>query len=73
MTEQEKLAALEELMELDAGTLSADDTLSDYPEWDSITALSFISYMDEHFHKTITGTEIKAFTKVSDVLAVMEP
>ena len=72
MTEQEKLAALEDIMELDAGTLSAGDTLSDYPEWDSITALTFISYMDENFHKTVTGAEIKAFVKVSDVLKVME-
>ena len=72
MTEQEKLAALEEIMELDAGTLTPDDVLEDYPEWDSITALTFISYMDEHFHKTVTGKEIKEFSKVSDVLKVMK-
>lgn len=72
MTEQEKITALEEMMELDAGTLSADDVLENYPEWDSITVLSFISYMDEQFHKTISGQEIKAFVTVSDVLKVME-
>lgn len=72
MTEQEKIIALEEMMELDPGTLSVDDVLADYPEWDSITVLSFISYMDEQFHKTVSGQEIKQLTTVSDVLKVME-
>lgn len=72
MTDQEKITMLEETMELEEGTLQKDDILEDYPEWDSITALSFIALMDEKFHKTITGKEIKEFKTVADVLAVME-
>lgn len=72
MTDQEKITMLEEIMELDEGTLQKDDVLEDYPEWDSITALSFIALMDEKFHKTITGKEIKEFKTVADVLNVME-
>lgn len=72
MTDQEKINLLEETMELDAGTLHMDDILDDYPEWDSITALSFIALMDEKFHKTISGKEIKEFKTVADVIKVME-
>lgn len=72
MNEQEKLALLEEIMELDEGTLSVGDVLEDYEEWDSITALSLIAAMDEKFHKTITGAEIKELKTVSDVLEMMK-
>ena len=72
MTEKEKLALLEEAMELDEGTLSIDDVLEDYPEWDSISALSLIALVDEKFGKILDGQTVKKFEKVSDVLAVME-
>ena len=71
MNEKEKIAFLEEIMELDEGTLSVDDVLEDYVEWDSITALSLIAMMDEKFHKTISGADIKNMKTVSDVLEAM--
>ena len=72
MNEKEKLALLEEIMELNEGTLSVDDVLEDYVEWDSITALSLIAVMDEKFHKTISGENIKNMKTVSDVLEEMK-
>lgn len=72
MTEQEKINMLEEIMELDEGTLSITDVLADYDEWDSVTALSLIAFMDETFGKTITGETIKQLKTVADVLAMME-
>ncbi len=72
MENQEKMNLLEEIMELDEGTLKPEDELESYPEWDSITVLSFIALMDEKFHKTISGKEIKEFKTVEDVLKVME-
>ena len=71
MSEQEKLALLEECMELEAGTLKADDRLDDYDEWDSLTALALIAMLDEKFHKTLTGQDIKKMETVRDVLAVI--
>lgn len=72
MSDKEKIVILEEIMELDEGTLSVGDMLADYAEWDSITALSLIATMDEKFHKTVTGAEIKALKTVSDVLEMMK-
>lgn len=72
MTDAEKMNMLEEIMELDEGTLSADDLLDNYEEWDSLTALSFISLMDEKFHKTFTGAQVRELKTVADALKVME-
>lgn len=72
MSEQERIALLEEIMDLEEGTLHLDDILSAFEEWDSLTALTFISEMDERFGKKITGEEIKAFVTVADAIAVMQ-
>ena len=42
MDTKEKLAALEDIMELDEGTLRAEASLDDIEEWDSLSALSFV-------------------------------
>ena len=72
MNEKERIELLEEIMDLDEGTLKIDDELANYEEWDSLTALTFISEMDERFGKKITGEEIKSFVTVADAIAVMQ-
>lgn len=72
MTDIEKIALLEECMDIDEGTLKMSDLLSDYEEWDSLTALSVIAMADEKFHKMLTGEDIKKAVKVSDIVAYLE-
>lgn len=72
MNDQEKIKLLEEFMDVDEGTLHLTDTLADYEEWDSLTALTFIAEMDERFGKKITGEQIKSFVTVADAIAVMQ-
>lgn len=72
MTNQEKMNALEEIMELDEGTLTPEDTLDRYPEWDSVTILSLISWIDETYGKTVSGEDFKNVKTVADVIALME-
>lgn len=72
MSVQERIALLEEIMDIEEGTLHPDDILSAFEEWDSLTALTFISEMDERFGKKITGSEIKEFITVKDAIAVMQ-
>ncbi len=72
MTEQEKMAVLEECMELDEGTLSLTDSLSDYEEWDSLAALSLIAVVGEKCGKTIDNDDIKKLVTVKDALEIME-
>lgn len=72
MTEKEKLAMLEEMLDLEEGVLTPDTLLDDLEEWDSIAIISLIALLDDEFNKTIKGTEVKEFKTVADVLKVME-
>ena len=72
MNLKEKLAALEEIMELDEGTLTPQDNLADIDEWDSLSALSYVVLMMDEFGKSVSGNTIRAFTTVQDILNTME-
>lgn len=69
---KEKLALIEEGMDIEEGTLKLEDNLADYDEWDSVAAISIIAMVDEKFHKTLSGNVLKDAKKVSDIVALME-
>ena len=71
MTMQGKLVMLEEMMELDDGTLTPEMSLEDVEEWDSMAALSFVVLMKDEFDKDVTGQQIRAFQTVQDMLDIM--
>ena len=68
---KEKMALIEEVLDVEEGILSPETLLSDVDEWDSIAALSLIVMLDENFEKTVSGAEIKAMESVKDILAYM--
>ena len=72
MTDQEKIALLEETLELDEGTLTADLLLEDVEEYDSMAKLSLIVMMDDEFGVKLSSDMIKGFKTVGDILAVMK-
>ncbi|MFA5531196.1 MAG: hypothetical protein WDA11_11075 [Thiohalomonadaceae bacterium] len=72
MTEKEKIAMLEEMLELDEGSLSPETSLESINEWDSVAALSLIVLMDEEFGRQLTGKEIKDLKYINDILSLME-
>ncbi|MED4888204.1 acyl carrier protein [Lysinibacillus sp. FSL R7-0073] len=71
MTELEKLSMLEEMLEVDEGSLTPETILVDLEEWDSIAIISFIALLDDEFEKAIKGSEIKEFKTVADALVTM--
>jgi len=72
MTEQEKIALIEETLEVDEGTLTPDTVLADVEEYTSMTKLGLIVLLDDEFGVKLTGDMVKGFTTVADILAVME-
>lgn len=72
MTNKEKLQLLEEIMDLEEGTLREDMLLSDIDEWDSISLLSFMAMMDDEFSKVVKGKDIKEKKYVSELLEMMK-
>ncbi len=71
MTNQEKIAMLEENWELDEGILTEDSALADIDEYDSMAKLSLIVMMDDEFGVKLTSDVIKGFKTVSDILKLM--
>lgn len=69
---KEKLALIEETLDVDEGSISPDTMLADVDEWDSIAALSLIVMLDEQFERTISGEQIKALVTIQDILSYME-
>jgi len=72
MTKQEKIRIIEEMMELEEGTLEEGTVLKDLEEWNSLAKLSLIAILDEQFGRKISADEIKALKTVQDILQYME-
>lgn len=71
MNLQEKLALIEEVLDVETGSLTPETLLAEVDEWDSIAALSLIVMLDEKFEKTVSGAQIKVLESVNDILAYM--
>ena len=65
---ENKLKKLEQLFEMQEGTLRPDTLLKDLEEWDSITRLSFVVMMEDDYAKKLTRTEVMNYKTVSDIL-----
>lgn len=69
---QTKLTLIEEMLDLDQGSLEVTTVLESLADWDSVAAISLIALVDEHFDKTISGAMIKEFKTVQDIINIME-
>ncbi len=72
MSEKEKLALLEETLEVDEGTLMPETMLDDVDEYDSMAKLSLIVMMEDEFGVKLDSDTVKGFMTVSDILKKME-
>lgn len=71
MKQEEKIALLEELLELDNSSIQPETKLIEIEEYDSMAKLSLIVLMDEKFGKKLTGEQIREFKTVQDILDFM--
>lgn len=72
MTQEEKIALLEDMLELDRNILTPETELSSIDEYDSMAKLSLIVLMDEECGKKLTGEQIRKFETVKDILDFMD-
>jgi acyl carrier protein len=71
MTNEEKIALIEETLDIESGSLNPETELSSVAEYDSMAKLSLIVLCDENFNKKLSGEQIRAFNTVSDILAFL--
>lgn len=72
MTDRKKIELLEEMLELEPGTLTPETVLEPMEEWDSIALISFIALVDDEFGKVIKGSVVKEQKTVAGLMALME-
>ena len=72
MTIEEKIAVLEDMLELENGTLIVETKLSTVDEFDSMAKLSLIVISDEEFGKKLTGEQLREFKTIGDILTFWE-
>lgn len=72
MTNKEKLGLLEEMLDVDEGSLQETMNLSEVDAWDSMAAISLIALVDDKFDKQISANEIRTFKTIGDIIKIME-
>lgn len=68
----DKLKKLEEVFEMQEGTLTPDMRLDELEEWDSMTRLSLIVMMEDDYGKKVKRSEVMNYTTVQDIVDSME-
>ncbi len=72
MTTKEKIAMLEDIMDLDEGTLTVDSVLDDFEEWDSLSKLSLIVEAKQKFGLILKPEILKNFKTVDDICQYLQ-
>jgi acyl carrier protein len=68
MKKKDFLISLEDILELDEGSLKGTEPLDSFEEWDSLAVISFISLVDEMFDEIIDGDLLLDAKTVQDLL-----
>jgi acyl carrier protein len=61
---------LDEILELNPGTLKGDERLKDIATWDSLAVISFVALVDEHFGIVIESERLAQAQSVADLYAL---
>lgn len=72
MNRQEFLTAVEELIEMESGTLKGDEVLYSLDGWDSLAVISFIALVDESLGMIIEGDKLADATTMAELIAMVE-
>lgn len=70
MNRTEFLLALDEMLELDPGTLTGAEELETIDTWDSLAVISFIALVDEKLGHVVEGEKLVKARTVDDLLGL---
>lgn len=68
MSQNEVIKQLEEVLDLNEGSLSMDMELGAIAEYDSMAKLSLIVMCDDEFNKRLTAEQLNEFKTVGDIV-----
>lgn len=67
MTQGEFLAQVDDVLDVESGTVQLDDDLESHG-WSSLSRVSFIAMVDEQFDMEVSGRDLAQCKKVKDLL-----
>ncbi|GAU09371.1 acyl carrier protein [Desulfoplanes formicivorans] len=71
MNKKKFLNEIEEIIEVDAETLSGDELLEDLEDWDSLAVMGFIAMVDRQFSMTLDAEKIGQCKSVNDLCGLL--
>jgi acyl carrier protein len=71
LEKNEFLLSLDELLELEPGTVKGSETLDSFESWNSLAVISFMALVDEHFGISLQPRQIAACTTVADLTGLL--
>jgi len=61
------IESLEEVLEVDNGSVQGSDVFREYDEWDSITLLSLMAMLEDDYDITIPRNDFEAINTVQEL------
>ena len=65
------IEGLEEILELDTGSLKEETDLKTLEEWDSLAKISFLAYAEDAYSRNLTGEDLVSCITVKDLHQLM--
>jgi acyl carrier protein len=65
------LALLEELLELEQGSIKVSDQLNQLEDWDSLAVISLLVEVDKHFGITLEPEKVVASQTINDLIKLL--
>ena len=72
MTNKEKIVILEDMLELETGSLTLETELKNIKEYDSMAKLSLIVLFDEEYSEKLTGEQSRGVKTIGDYVNAMK-
>ncbi len=72
MSQEDLIAQLEDMLQVDAGSLKADTLLETVPQWDSLAAISLIALADSVFERVLEPMAIARAKSVRDLVNLLQ-
>ena len=71
MERTEFLLSLDELLELEPGSVKGSETLDSLEGWNSLAVISFMALVDEHFGISLQPRQIAACSTIADLVGLL--
>lgn len=72
MERNEIIGMIEDILDIEQGSLNEESVLTQIEEYDSMTKLSLIVMCDDEFGKKLTGERLIQFETIKDILDFIE-